>query len=74
MPTEATDAGGVDHEAMADNSVTIVETVSYKGFTTDKEYTLTDTLVDKKTGEPVRLDDKVIASIAVFVLDAVDGT
>ena len=59
---------------MADNSVTIVEIVSYKGLTTDKEYTLTDMLVDKKTGEPVRLDDKVVTSIAVFVLDAVDGT
>lgn len=54
--TEATDAEDGDHEAVADDSVTIVDTVSCTGLTPGKEYTLTGTLVDKETGEPVRSD------------------
>lgn len=50
VQTEATDG---DHEAVADDSVTIVDAVSYTGLTAGKEYTLTGTLVDKETGEPV---------------------
>lgn len=56
VQTEATDADDGDHEAVADDSVTIVDTVSYTGLTPGKEYTLIGTLVDKETGEPVRAD------------------
>ena len=72
--TEATDADDGDHEAVADDSVTIVDTVSYAGLTPGKEYTLTGTLVDKETGEPVRSDGKTVTSIVAFVPEAADGT
>lgn len=74
MRAEATDADGGDHEAVTDDLVIIVETVSYTGLTTGKEYTLTDTLVDKEASEPVRLDGKIVTSIVVFVFDVADGT
>ncbi|RRF98730.1 MAG: hypothetical protein DUD39_08110 [Coriobacteriaceae bacterium] len=72
--TEATNAEDGDHEAVADDSVTIVDTVSYTGLTPGKEYTLTGTLVDKETGEPVRSDGKAVTSTVAFVPDAADGT
>lgn len=74
VQTEATDADDGDHEAVADDSVTIVDTVSYTGLTPGKEHTLTGTLVDKETGEPVRSDGKAVASTVAFVPDAADGT
>ena len=74
VQTEATDADDGDHEAVADDSVTIVDTVSYTGLTPGKEYTLTGTLVDKETGEPVRADGKAVISTVAFVPDAADGT
>lgn len=72
--TEATDADDGDHEAVADESVTIVDTVSYTGLMPGKEYTLTGTLVDKETGEPVRSGGKAITSTVAFVPEATDGT
>lgn len=74
VQTEATDADDGDHEAVADDSVTIVDAVSYTGLTAGKEYTLAGTLVDKQTGEPVRADGKVVTSTVAFVPDAADGT
>ena len=72
--TEATDADDGDHEAVADDSVTIVDTVSYAGLTPGKEYTLTGTLVDRETGEPVCSDGKAVTSTVAFVPEAADGT
>mgnify|MGYP001680422441 CR=1 FL=1 len=72
--TEATDADDGDHEAAADDSVTIVDTVSYTGLTPGKEYALTGTLVDRETGAPVRADGKAVTSTVAFVPDAAHGT
>lgn len=41
VQTEATDADDGDHEAVADDSVTIADIVSYTGLMPDEEYTLT---------------------------------
>lgn len=73
MRAEATDADGGDHEAVTDDLVIIVETVSYTGLTTGKEYTLTDTLVDKEASESVRLDGKIVSSIMAFESVVLDG-
>ena len=74
MQTETIDADDGDHEAVADDSVTIVDTVSCTGLTPGEEYTLTGTLVDKETGEPVRPDGKAVTSTVAFVPDAEDDT
>lgn len=71
--TEATDADDGDHEAVADDTVTIVDTVSYTDLTPGKEYTLTGTLVDRETGEPVCSDGKAVTSTVAFVPGAADG-
>ncbi len=72
--TEATDADDGDHEAVADDTMTIVDTVSYTGLTPGKEYTLTGTLVDKGTGKPVQSGGRDVTSTVAFTPDAPDGS
>lgn len=74
VQTEATDADDGDHETVADDTVTIVDTVSYTGLTPGRECTLAGTLVDRETGEPVRAGGKAVTSAVAFVPDAADGT
>ncbi|WP_417119283.1 VaFE repeat-containing surface-anchored protein [Olsenella phocaeensis] len=72
--TEATDADDGDHEAVADDSVTIMDTVSCTGLTPGEEYTLTGTLVDKETGEPVQSDGRDVTSTVAFTPEAPSGS
>ena len=72
--TTATDADDGDHEAVADESVTISDEVAYKGLTPGQEYTLTGTLMDKETGKPIQSDGKDVTSTVAFTPDKADGT
>lgn len=74
VSTEATDADDGDHEAVADDTVTLVDTVSYTGLTPGKEYTLTGTLVDKETGQPVQSDGRDVNSTIAFTPEAPSGS
>ena len=71
--TEATDASDGDHSVDAKGNATIADDVTYAGLTPGREYTLTGTLVDRETGEPVRSDGKAVTSTVAFVPDAADG-
>lgn len=53
IATKATDAQGERRDLLADGEATIVDTVSYENLVPGKAYTLTGTLMDKATGEPV---------------------
>ena len=72
--TTATDADDGDHEAIADESVTINDEVAYKGLTPGKEYTLTGTLMDKETGKPVQSGGKDVTSTVSFAPEQASGT
>jgi hypothetical protein len=72
--TTATDADDGDHEAVADDSVTINDEVAYKGLTPGREYTLTGTLMDKETGKPIQSNGKDVTSTVAFTPDKADGT
>jgi hypothetical protein len=72
--TTATDGDDGDHEAVADDSVTINDEVAYKGLTPGQEYTLTGTLMDKETGKPVQSGGKDVTSTVAFTPDKADGT
>ena len=72
--TTATDADDGDHEAVADDSVTINDEVSYEGLTPGKEYTLTGTLMDKSIGKPIQSDGKDVTSTVAFTPETADGT
>ena len=72
--TTATDADDGDHEAAADDSVTINDEVAYENLTSGQEYTLTGTLMDKSTGKPVQSGGKDVTSTASFVPEKASGT
>ena len=72
--TTATDAADGDHEARADESVTVNDEVAYENLTPGQEYTLTGTLMDKSTGKPVQSGGKDVTSTVSFVPEAASGT
>ncbi len=72
--TTATDGDDGDHDAVADDSVTINDEVAYKGLTPGQEYTLTGTLMDKQTGKPVQDGGKDVTSTVAFTPDKAEGT
>lgn len=74
IATTATDADDGDHETEADTTVAIDDEVAYSGLTPGTAYTLTGTLMDKATGEPVKADGKAVTSTATFTSDAPEGT
>ena len=64
--TTATDAETGSHYAKADEDVTIVDQVAYKGTEIGKEYTFKGTLMDKNTGKPVQNDGKDVVGSTTF--------
>lgn len=72
--TTATDADDGDHEATADDSVTINDEVAYENLTPGQEYTLTGTLMDKSTGKPVQSGGKDVTSTVSFTPENASGT
>lgn len=72
--TTATDADDGDHEATADDKVEIVDEVAYENLEPGKEYTLTGTLMDKETGEPIQSGGKDVTSTVSFAPEKASGT
>lgn len=72
--TTATDGADGDKTVSTDTSVNIVDTVSYKNLAVGKEYTVTGTLMDKATGEPLEVDGKAVTAQATFTPETADGT
>lgn len=64
--TTATDADDGDHEAVADDDVTIIDEVRYENLEPGREYVLTGTLVDKTTAAPVEVDGLPLTSTVAF--------
>lgn len=70
--TKATVNGGKKAEVA--KSVTVVDTVSYKGLVPGKEYTLKGILMSKETGKPLLVNGKEVTAEAKFVPTAEEGT
>ncbi|MCM1494492.1 MAG: VaFE repeat-containing surface-anchored protein [Bacteroides sp.] len=65
--TNALDSETRDHVANADENVTLVDTISYENLLADRIYTVKGTLMNKKTGEPVKdAEGKVITAETTF--------
>lgn len=65
--TNAVDSETGEHMANADEKVTITDTVSYENLLADRIYTVKGTLMNKKTGEPVRdADGNPVTAEATF--------
>ena len=72
--TSAVDGKDADKEVLAEETATIVDTVSYEGLKPGEEYELSGRLVDRKTGEVLTADDKPLIATATFVPDSPNGT
>ena len=64
---------GVDH-SLADTTVTLTDTVTYSNLLPGKEYAMKGTLVNKKTGEPIKdANGEIITKERKFTPDAPEG-
>ena len=72
--TTATDKSDGDHELMAGKDAVITDEVKYEGLIPGKEYTLHATLMDKKTGEPLKVADKGVTAELKFTPNSGSGT
>ena len=63
-----------DHITMADDEITIIDTVEYTGLKPNTKYVLTGTLMDQSTGEPILVNGQPVTGGATFVTgDAEEG-
>ena len=58
----------------ANDKATIVDTVYYSHLLPGKEYTVHGKLMDKKTGEPILIDDKEITASTTFTAEKSEGS
>ncbi len=73
--TTATDKLDGDKNVIADHTATVVDTVEYKNVAAGKEYTVTGTLVDKATEQPITdADGNPITASATFTPKDTEGT
>lgn len=72
--TAADDVTG-DHVGNGDvEEVTITDAVAYKNLISGREYTVTGTLMDKATGEPLTYDGQTFTAEITFTPEKADGS
>ncbi len=74
IKTSVNDSDTEEHISYADESVTLIDTVSFRNLIPGKEYTLIGTLMDKESGEPLEINGENVTSTASFTPEATDGT
>lgn len=72
--TNAKDAVTKINHTEALPKVKIIDTVSYSSLLPGKEYTVTGTLMNKKTGEPVLIDGKKVTEGTTFTPEKAEGS
>ena len=72
--TTATDGDDGDHEAQADDDVTIVDEVRYENLEPGVEYVLAGTLVDRDAAKPVEEDGAPLTVEVRFTPEEADGS
>lgn len=72
--TTATDAADGDKSIGVGKAVTVEDEVSYKNLATGREYTVTGTLMDSATGEPLKdADGNAVTASTTFEPEANEG-
>ena len=72
--TTATDKSDGDHTLMAGKDAVITDRVTYEGLIPGKEYTLKATLMDKKTGEMLSINDQHVTAELKVTPNSQNGT
>lgn len=73
LKTTATDKTDGDKTLASSGMVTITDKVCYTNLKAGKEYTLTGTLMDKASGEPLMVEGKSVTASKTFTPDQADG-
>ncbi|WP_368388241.1 VaFE repeat-containing surface-anchored protein [Schaalia turicensis] len=73
LKTTATDKTDGDKTLASSGMVTITDKVCYTNLKPGKEYTLTGTLMDKATGEPLMVEGKPVTASKAFTPGQADG-
>ena len=73
LKTTATDKADGDKSLASSGMVTITDKVCYTNLKAGKEYTLTGTLMDKATGEPLMVEGKPVTASKTFTPGQADG-
>ena len=60
--------------AQVGDKLTFVDTVSYKGLIPDYEFILKGKIIDKTTGEPLKVDEKEVTAETKFTPEKSEGT
>lgn len=66
IATTALDEESGSHMAKPEESITLIDTVEYEGLKKGQEYKLVGTLMDKETGEPVLVNEKLVTAETTF--------
>ena len=74
IQTKAEDAVTKINHTEAKPEATIIDTVSYSSLLPGKEYTMTGTLMNKKTGEPILIDGEPITASTTFTAEKSEGS
>ena len=74
IQTKAEDAITKINHTEAKPEATIIDTVSYSSLLPGKEYTMTGTLMNKKTGEPILIDGEPITASTTFTAEKSEGS
>lgn len=74
LSTTATDKTDGDHTLLPSREATVVDHVEYTDLIPGKEYTVSGTLMDKSTGEPLVVGDGNVTAETTFVPNKADGT
>ena len=72
--TTAIDEESGTQNALADEHVTIVDTINYKNLTPGKEYKVTGVLMDKETGEALLVEGQKVTVKATFKPEKSSGS
>lgn len=62
------------HVLNADEKITLVDTVKYKGLEKGREYKVDGVLYDKETKQPLEIDGKQVTATATFTAEASEGS
>lgn len=74
LSTTATDKTDGDHTLLPSREATVVDHVEYTDLIPGKEYTVSGTLMNKSTGEPLVVGDGNVTAETTFVPNKADGT
>ena len=72
--TTAKAENGSDETQATDETIKLIDTVSYEGLKVGKEYTVKGTLMNQETGEALLVDGEKVTAETTFTPETSDGT